>query len=124
MRWILQWLLDDLRRILGVPLDREREVRETALRLQGREAWHDELLAAARAEAEVLRERVTRLERAEDTPGHELVQARRALVLVEADIRHHTARLRQAREALAELRAEQAEADPEWKMPWTRDDRD
>ena len=103
----------DLRRILGGRPHEERERRELILRLRGREAWHEELLAAAEAEAQRLRDHVAALERSEDTHRQDLVQARRALMSVEGDVRHHSARLRQARDELADIRVDPAAPDTE-----------
>lgn len=104
MRWLLQWLLEDLRRLFGTPVTRQAEGRREMVRQRERKRYHSAELSDAEERLRSRRRAVRVLEVSADTPRDELVTARRAMMLAEGDVRHHRARLHQAREALEALR--------------------
>ena len=103
MRWLLQWLVEDVCRLFGVAVTRKEERRREAVRQKARKAYHSRELSDAEERLRSRRRNVRVLEVAADTPREDLVEARKAMMLAEGDVRHHRARLHQAREALEAL---------------------
>lgn len=104
MRWLLQWLVEDVCRLFGIPVTAQADRRAEMVRQRARKRYHSRELSDAEERLRTRRRTVRVLEVAADTPREDLVEARRAMMLAEGDVRHHRARLHQAREALAELR--------------------
>lgn len=105
MRWLLQWLVEDILRLFGVPVTEHAELREEMVRRRQRKGYHSAELTEAEERLTVHRRRVRVMERSPDTPREDLVAARRELVQAEGDVRHHEARLHQARVELEEMQA-------------------
>lgn len=106
MRWLLQWLVEDVCRLFGIPVTEQEERRRKMVRQKARKTYHSGELSQAEELLRSRRRAVRVLEVSADTPRDELVEARRTMMLAEGDVRHHRARLHQAREALEALRAE------------------
>jgi len=107
MRWLLQWLVEDVCRLFGVPVSEVHERRAGVLRQKARKAYHSRELSEAEERFRTRRRAVRILEASPDTPRDELVAARRTMVLAQGDVRHHEIRLAQAREALRALLGDQ-----------------
>lgn len=106
MRWILQWLLDDLRRLFNPHLPQLHALREGMMRARARQAHHHDAAREASERAGELLRRVRALEMSREADVGELVQARKELVLAEGDLRHHRSRATQAQEALRLMRSD------------------
>ncbi|UCC25784.1 MAG: hypothetical protein JSU98_01555 [Gemmatimonadales bacterium] len=106
MRWLLQWLLDDLRRFFNPQVGPSHALREGMVRARQRQSYHEEEAREASERAGQLLQRVRALEMSPEADVTELVAARKDLVVAEGDLRHHRARAEEAREALRLMRAD------------------
>lgn len=100
MRWILQWLFDDLLRFFGPFVTELHSLREGMSRARRRREHHGASAREAAARAEELLTRVRAMEVSAEADVSELVNARKELMAAEGDVRHHRARANQAEEAL------------------------
>lgn len=106
MRWLLQWLMEDVCRLFGIAVSEQAERRGEMVRQKARKDYHSRELSDAEEQLRIRRRSVRVLEVSAETPREDLVEARRAMMLAEGDVRHHRGRLHQARQALATLREE------------------
>jgi hypothetical protein len=106
MRWLLQWLLGDLRRYFQPASTELTALREGMVRARHRQRHHEAGAREASERAGQLLQRIRALEASPEADMNELVSVRKELVLAEGDLRHHRARGEEAREALRLMRTD------------------
>lgn len=106
MRWLLQWLLQDLRRFFNPHTPEMHALRHGMVRARQRQEHHEAEAREASERAGQLLQRVRALESSPEADVAELVAARKDLMVAEGDLRHHRARAQQAREAMRLMRAD------------------
>lgn len=104
MRWLLQWLLEDLRGLLVHDPRALAEVRGGLVRARHRHAHHRELARVSSERANELKVRLRSMELSDEAEVEALVELRRELVHAEGDVRHHRARAVQTEEAMRLMR--------------------
>ena len=99
MRWLIEWLLEDVRAFFNPGARELKNLRSGMARARARHRHHQAHARDASERAEELLRRVQALEMSREADVSELVAARRELMLAEGDLRHHRSRANQAKEA-------------------------
>jgi len=111
MKWLLIWLLGDVRRLLSPHAPGLSRLRDGMGRARRRHEYHRARARETSERVGQLISRVKALEMSSDADVAELVSARKDLVLAEGDLAHHHARAADAAEALRLMRADRDRMD-------------
>jgi hypothetical protein len=106
MRRILLWFLEELGAVFDPRTQELRHLKAGMVRARQRHDHHRALAREASQRVDEAMRRVKALEMSWEADVDELVNARRELVLIETDLRHHRARGRAAQEALRLMKAD------------------